>query len=97
MQAMCTDNPFGNRATRIKRHERGTGQTPAYSAFFFALAKATLARVFRARCDSESTLPFSRQQGLPGRASQVGHLTSCALSFIRTVYAKPPSIPEEQL
>jgi hypothetical protein len=54
-------------------------------AFFFALAIPTLARALRAMCESDSKLPFSRQQGFPGRAPQVGHSTSCALSFIATV------------
>jgi hypothetical protein len=54
-------------------------------AFFFPFAIWTLARVFRAMWESDSRLPFSREQGLPGRAPQVGHSTSCALSFIATV------------
>ena len=50
------------------------------------MAISTLASVFRAKCESANTLPFSRPQGFFGRASQVGHLTSCALSFTGTVY-----------
>ena len=49
------------------------------------LAISTLARVFRAKCDSASALPVARQHGSPGGAPQVGHRTSCALSFIRTM------------
>ena len=58
-------------------------------AVFFALAISTLAKVFRARWESDNKLPFSRQQGFAGRAPHVGHLTSCALSFIAIVYAMP--------
>src|ERR1035438_2510592 len=54
-------------------------------SFFFALAIPTLARVLRAMWESDNKLPFSRQQGFPGRAPQLGHSTSCALSFITMV------------
>jgi len=49
---------------------------------FFALAIWTLARVFRAKCDSDGNAPLSRQQGVRGRAPLAGHCTSCALLFI---------------
>ena len=51
----------------------------------FALAISTLARALRAMCESDNKPPFSRQQGFPGRAPQVGHATPCALSFIAVV------------
>ena len=62
-------------------------------AVFFVLAIRTLARVLRARCESDSRLPFSRQQDFPGKAPQVGHSTSCALSFIATGYASAVKQP----